>query len=345
MTLAPASPSQAAFPQAANRFAGMPREQAVGAFLRMLDAWEAGAQPWAEQEMVDRFIAACSPTGSEATVSGYLREITGFRDWLQRHHPQLTLQTVDPVVCQNWLDHLLAEVHAGQLAARTYNRRVSAISSMYRWCSEPARSAVSGVLRNPIPRRSLLKTTKTTRALGDTDFDRVLGVIAAAAEGTGREAATARRDYVLVRCTFLTGARVSEIAKLRWADVEQLEDGCGLIHLFGKGSKARSVRVSAATLTLFESLGRRGPTDWVFPSNRGNGHLSRQAIADRMNRWGKKVEVHLHPHKLRHTHATRAVQRGVNIFVLMNTLGHASTATTQAYISLSPNESSSLQLG
>jgi integrase/recombinase XerD len=61
---------------------------------------------------------------------------------------------------------------------------------------------------------------------------------------------------VQLQGTYLIGCRVSELARLRWCDVEAIEGG-GQVHLLGKGSKARTVRISADTLTLLETLGRR----------------------------------------------------------------------------------------
>ena len=87
----------------------------------------------------------------------------------------------------------------------------------------------------------------------------------------------ASRDYALVRGSYLLGCRVSEIAAIRWQDIEVLSDG-GQIHLLGKGSKRRVVRVSGHTLELFESLGRGKAEAFVFPSPRRKGHLTRQAI-------------------------------------------------------------------
>jgi hypothetical protein len=46
-----------------------------------------------------------------------------------------------------------------------------------------------------------------------------------------------------------------------------------------------SFRISADTLTLLETLGRRSAADaWLFPSPCTDGRLMRQAIADRMRR-------------------------------------------------------------
>ena len=62
----------------------------------------------------------------------------------------------------------------------------------------------------------------------------------------------------------MLGWRVSEIAIVRWKDIEALDDG-GQIYLFGKGLKRRTVRVSSATLELFEGLGRGADEEFVFP--------------------------------------------------------------------------------
>ena len=103
--------------------------------------------------------------------------------------------------------------------------------------------------------------------------------------------------------------------------------------------------VHAEWVALFESLGRGGPEDWLLPSNKRNGPLTRQGVAARMARWGKAADVHLYPHRCRHTHATHAIRRGVDVFTLSATLGHSSTGTTSHYVLAEPGESSSLKLG
>ena len=103
--------------------------------------------------------------------------------------------------------------------------------------------------------------------------------------------------------------------------------------------------VHAEWVVLVESLGRGEPGDWLFPSNKRNGPLTRQAVAARMAMWGREANVRLHPHRCRHTHATHAIRRGVDVFTLSATLGHSSTGTTSHYVLAEPGESSSLKLG
>ncbi|WP_074160770.1 tyrosine-type recombinase/integrase [Synechococcus sp. MIT S9508] len=70
-------------------------------------------------------------------------------------------------------------------------------------------------------------------------------------------------------------------------------------HPLGKGSKRRTVLVSPVTLELFQGLGRRSDEEFVFPSPRRHGHLTRQAIGEVCRKWGKAAGFHVHPHQLR----------------------------------------------
>ena len=319
---------------------GMDKAEALAYVSRLFDAAEAGAVLWGDALLIKRFISQCSRTGSKATQDGYRFEIREFTRWRDRHHPHLNLSEINPAFCQDWVSFLREQVEAGLMKPRTFNRRIAAVSSLYRWAAEPSRSAVTGVPRNPMPRRSLLHAEKTTLPLNEEQ----IGLLFAAITRAAHLDRNAKRDYVLIKGAYLLGCRVSEIAVIRWQDIEALDEG-GQIHLFGKGSKRRVVRVSGDTMDLFESLGRGAPSDYIFKGQRPGTHLTRQAIAFSMRKWGKLADLELHPHRLRHSHATHAVRRGVDVFTLQSTLGHASSATTGHYVAANPEDSSSLRLG
>lgn len=306
----------------------------------MFDTAAAGAVLWGDALLMKRFLSQCSRSGSAETVRGYKREIREFCRWRERNHPHLHLREINPAFCQDWVSHLREQVETGLMKPRTFNRRIAAISSMYRWASEPSRSAATGVPRNPMPSRSLMQAAKTTRGLSEEQYAALLACISGYRELDPK----AQRDYVLIKGSYLLGCRVSEIAAIRWGDIESLDDG-GQVHLLGKGGKARTVRISGDTLALFERLGRSENCSFVFPSPRTGGHLTRQAIGDVCRKWGRRAGFHVHPHQLRHSHATHAVQRGVDVFTLQATLGHASSATTGHYVASNPRDSSSLRLG
>ena len=318
----------------------MDKAEALAFVSRMFDTAAAGAVLWGDALLIKRFLTQCSRSGSAKTVRGYKREIREFTRWRDRNHPHLHLREINPAFCQDWVSQLREQVEAGLVKPRTFNRRIAVISSLYRWASEPSRSAVTGVPRNPMPPRSLLHAEKSTRPLTPEQFGLLMAAITRAAHLDPK----AQRDYVLIKGAYLLGCRVSEIAAIRWKDIEALDDG-GQIHLRGKGSKRRTVRISPATLGLFQGLGRGSDEEFVFPSPRGEGHLSRQAIGDVCRKWGRAAGFHVHPHQLRHSHATHVVQRGVDVFTLQATLGHSSSATTGYYVASNPLDSSSLQLG
>ena len=319
---------------------GMDKAEALAFVSRLFDAASNGHSLWGDRLLLRRFLSQCSRTNSQETRDGYMRDLRHLTRWRDRHCPDLLIRELDPPMVQNWIDDLRGQVDAGEIKRRTFNRRLSVVSALFRWASEPSRSGVTGIGRNPVPGKSHLVGGKEGKAMSEDDLSKLLGVVASSRDRSARN----NRDFVLIRGSYLLGARVSEVARLQWCDVEPLDDG-GQIHLLGKGSKARTVRVSADTLQLFESLGRASESDYLFPSSRTKSHLTRQAINYTMRKWGQKAGVDVHPHQLRHSHATHAIRRGCDVFVLAGSLGHASTSTTAHYVAANPKESSSLRLG
>ena len=176
-----------------------------------MDAAEAGAVLWGDALLIKRFISQCSRTGSKATQDGYRFEIREFTRWRDHNHPLLNLREINPAFCQDWVSFLREQVEAGLMKPRTFNRRIAAVSSLYRWAAEPSRSAVTGVPRNPMPRRSLLHAEKTTLPLNEEQ----IGLLFAAITRAAQLDRNANRDYVLIKGAYLLGCRVSEIAVIR----------------------------------------------------------------------------------------------------------------------------------
>jgi site-specific recombinase XerD len=327
---------------------GIERAAFLAAMLRSWDEANAGAQLWSDDELVERFLLQCSRTGSPETQQAYARDIRAFQLWRcgrsmarQQGEPS-PMRSVSPGEAQDWVDHERAQVTQGLRKTRSFNRRIAAVSAFFNWASEPVRSDASGLYRNPLPRSAALPVSRCPRPLTHGDLDRVFEAISAAGN---------QRDLVLLKGAYLLGCRVSEIAALRWGDVVELEDGQGLVNLLGKGAKARTVRISAATLALFLSIKplNAGEAGWVFPSGRRPGqHITRQAIGSRVRHWGRVAlgaAAEVSPVRLRSSHATHAIRTGVDLFTLLQTLGHRSAASTQSYVAANPADSSSLRLG
>ena len=155
--------------------------------------------------------------------------------------------------------------------------------------------------------------------------------LAAHAEaGSVAKKRSAEVDHLVIQAGLYLGLRVSEICKLKIEDLD-LAQGTALVYQ-GKGNKDRYVPIPARFIpTLKTWLGERG-TGYVFPSPRG-GKLSSRTLQLRLKALGKKAQIPraLKPHTLRHTYATRLLEKGANIREVQELLGHSSIQTTEIY--------------
>lgn len=156
---------------------------------------------------------------------------------------------------------------------------------------------------------------------------------------------TKQRDNVLLRLLYASAGRISEICSLTWADVKASGDS-GQVTLYGKGGKTRAVKVSVATWKALQALRGSAIDDSpVFVSQKGGRldetqvHRIVKAAAVRAG-----VQGNVSAHWLRHSHASHALDRGANIALVRDTLGHSSLSVTSRYTHAKPNESSALHL-
>jgi integrase/recombinase XerD len=146
-----------------------------------------------------------------------------------------------------------------------------------------------------------------------------------------------RRDRAILELFYASGLRLSELVQARLENLN-LEDGW--IRVIGKGAKTRVCPVGSAareSLAAYLAYGRPelvGPksSSHIFLSIRGQGLTPariRQVVAERAEQAG--LDVHVHPHLLRHSFATHLLNHGADLRVIQEMLGHADIATTQIY--------------
>jgi integrase/recombinase XerD len=241
----------------------------------------------------------------------------------------LALQDLDAPVVLSFLDHLETE---RSCCPRTRNLRLTAIRSFMRYAS----------VRDP----ASLPIAQRVLAIPGKRFDRpVLGFLSrdevqALLDAPDRTTWSGRRDATMFAVLYNTGARVSEMIRLRVADV--LFDRAHAVHLHGKGRKERVIPLWKSTVTQLRSWFQhidQGPEAPVFP-NRAGKPMSRSGVEQRLRVTIAKAssqcpslrERAISPHTVRHTTATHLLQSGVDITVIAMWLGHEDTATTHQYI-------------
>jgi site-specific recombinase XerD len=145
-------------------------------------------------------------------------------------------------------------------------------------------------------------------------------------------------DRLLVRVTvevlLRTGLRVSEYTSLR-ADAVVLIGAAPWLHVpVGKLREDRYLPLHPNLVALIDDYRSR----YVRPDNplllpRENGKpLDRHAVTRYLNKAAAAAGLpHLHPHQLRHTLATQAINRGMSLEAIAAMLGHRSLDMTLRY--------------
>ncbi len=158
------------------------------------------------------------------------------------------------------------------------------------------------------------------------------------------------RNLAMLKLFYSTGIRVSELTALSWRDFRvnnSKPEFMGQVTVMGKGGKTRSIAIThgvwAAVMALKEDTGPDAP---VFRSRKG-GRLHRSQVLRIVREAASRAGIrapNVSPHWLRHCHASHALENGAPLPLVQATLGHASAASTSAYLHARPGDSSSRYL-
>ena len=171
--------------------------------------------------------------------------------------------------------------------------------------------------------------------------------MAALVDAPAGDTPLSRRDRTILELFYASGPRLSELAGL---DADDVDLASKRARVLGKGSKERLVPFNASTArALREYLkdraelvaqprrqrrdGRpRRDEDPLFVNYRGT-RLTVRSIDRIVRRYvaASGTRSGISAHALRHSFATHLLQRGADLRVIQELLGHASLSTTQRY--------------
>ncbi len=139
---------------------------------------------------------------------------------------------------------------------------------------------------------------------------------------------------VTVEVLLRTGLRVGEYTALP-ADALVDIGGAPWLHVpVGKLGEDRYLPLHPHVVTVIETYrARHVPADHPLLLPRENGRpLDRHTVTRMINRAGQAAGLaHIHPHQLRHTLATQAINRGMSLEAIAALLGHRSLDMTLRY--------------
>jgi integrase len=270
--------------------------------------------------------AKAGRTGSIKTRCAYERALARLRAALQSTDLDLDSDArAVALVAQAW-------AAAGDPAPATFNQRLAICSSFYQFVERCGLLATDNPIRR-IDRRPTYAYA-SAEALDLSTLQARLGAI-------DRTSLPGQRDYAMLAIFLQTGRRLSEVAALRWGDVQQ--DGARVTLTFRRtkgGKLMRDALPKATCAALLAWLHARHGASldglpaatplWVSLSRNGTAGqaLSIRAIATICaGRLGvSKV------HALRHTFARAMEQAGAKVSAIQSRLGHSSLATTGRYL-------------
>ena len=150
-----------------------------------------------------------------------------------------------------------------------------------------------------------------------------------------RDACKGYREKALVEFLVSTGCRLSEVAQLNVAD---LDFNNRSVTVTGKGNKERPVYFSIrARLMLQEYIKERKGGEGLFVNSK-TPYLPLKPRAIQRIIHGLSVraglDARVHPHLLRHTFATHALNSGMDVTAIQQLLGHENISTTQIYAAM-----------
>jgi integrase/recombinase XerC len=262
-----------------------------------------------------------------------------------RHERQVSLHTTDAYrrdleslteFCSRrriggWadLDHgvvrsYAAALHAGGLAPRSIQRRLSSVRTFYEFLMREG-----AALGNPA--REVRAPSAKKRLPTTLDVDQMGRLLSFRVDDT-----LSARDKAIMELFYSSGLRLRELVTLNLAAVDF---GDRTVRVAGKGSKTRIVPMGRFAVEALQAWYRERAllaqidADAVFVGRTG---LSPRAVQLRVAGWARLqgLEMHVHPHMFRHSFATHLLESSRDLRGVQELLGHADISTTQVYTHL-----------
>ena len=180
------------------------------------------------------------------------------------------------------------------------------------------RNPVKGIARKPI-------ANARDRSLNPDEVNRLL---------LACEQSSNRQLFSIVSMLLFTGARLSELLKAEWKDVE-IEGQQWLIPM-SKTGKPRRVPLSGAAVDVLNNISRFEHCPFLLP----NPDTLRPYVTIKRAWQTARDEAKLHGlrlHDLRHAFCSAAVSAGVDLYAVGQIVGHSDHKSTMRYAHLASN--------
>ncbi len=258
---------------------------------------------------------------SPHSVRAYGKDIESFLDFLG--HKGINLEEISFHDLRAYISELSKE----GLSSRSINRKISSLKGFFRFLRKEGY-----IEANPMDVIGALKAENSLPTfLFEDEIEKFLDI--------ETKDFWSLRDRAIFEFLYSTGCRVSELTAL---DLKDVDLKTGNVRVIGKGKKERIVYLGReAREVLREYLLRRkhyvrsDSSDEINALfiNRQGKRLTDRGVRYVLSRYisQSKIIKRISPHAFRHSFATHILNRGADIRVVQELLGHSSPSTTQIY--------------
>ncbi len=145
------------------------------------------------------------------------------------------------------------------------------------------------------------------------------------------------RDYTLFLMGINTGLRVTDLLNLKTSDVKNKRK---ITIREGKTKKARIIHLGMVYEELNAYISNLGGSEWLFPSRKGKGPITRIQAYRQLNKAAEMVDITegVGTHTMRKTFGYWYYKKSMNVAALQQILNHSHPAVTLKYIGITDEE-------
>jgi integrase/recombinase XerD len=260
------------------------------------------------------------------TRLAYSKDIALLAAFLGDHDVRLTGATRPQVAM--WAESMrrtIREDGRRAMSEATIARRLSSVSSFFTYAAQLGAIPVNPIKDMKRPRRQIDED-----GIAWLTREQMMAFLTAAQQHSPRA-------HAVASLMLTTGARTSEVLA---ADVPDLghTGGHRVLTVTRKGGRRQNLPIApwvGMVLDIYLDGREDGPLFATFPRGGGRGRLDEPALHRLVRKLGKLADLPqakaIHPHSLRHSALTEALERGCSLRDVQALAGHIDPRTTERY--------------
>ncbi len=262
---------------------------------------------------------------SKHTVIAYCSDLLSFLVWLDDRD----IRDVNYNIIKEYLFY----IQQFNYSKTTTARKIASLRTFYRYLYRERVIETNPAVGVHSPKRG----KSLPEFLTETEIEKILNNIKI-------DTPAGYRNRTILELLYATGMRVSELSNLNFENLNLDENE---IKVFGKGAKERIVLVSDRAKKFLQTYiktvryliyksDKNKQTDPIFINKEGY-RLQTQSVRLAIKDVVGKIELpkHVTPHVFRHSFATKMLEKGADLRVVQELLGHSSISNTQIYTHVS----------